>query len=372
MRIRELQIINFRNLAFVRGEFAPGLNVIHGANAQGKTNLLEAIYMLVTGRSFRTTIEREIIPWVRDEYEATLVRACVEKRGMEERLLLTFNSAEKHLFVNGNPIARLGELIGRINAVLFTPADLQLVRGGPGVRRRFMDVHLSQLDGAYLRHLQRYDLALRQRNALLRQHSRRPTLVQELAPWDSQLADDGAEIIRKRTKLIASLRQAAAAKYHQITQREEQLDFAYRPSPACDEPPTADGMLDAIRRSVETDLKRQTSNVGPHRDDFAFLIDARDARDFGSQGQQRSAVLAVKLAELDLMEAATGDAPLLLLDDLMSELDASRKGAFFATLNPRHQSFLTVTERDLLTGYADPDRVFAMDDGTLAVETISG
>lgn len=368
MLIRELQIINFRNLRYLRAEFGPGIHVIHGSNAQGKTNLLEAVHLLVTGRSFRTTIDREMVPWQREGYEATLIRARVEKGGYEDRFLLTFNSSEKHVFVNGNPIGRLGDLLGRINAVLFTPADLQLVRGAPGLRRRFLDIEMSQVSRPYLHHLQRYDLALRQRNALLKQHQRRPALGDELAPWDEQLAAHGSELTAARAAMIARLSAIAAGMYAEIATGGERLALRYDPSPARIADTAAEiraQMAAGLAASRGDDIRRGATGIGPHRDDFAFLIDGRDARDFGSQGQQRSCVLAMKMAELTLMESATGEPPILLLDDLMSELDESRKRAFLQSLDPRVQTFITATEPELVTSLIGPASVLRMEDGEL-------
>ena len=378
MIIRELQVINFRNLAFLRAGFTAGINLIHGPNAQGKTNLLEAVYMLVTGRSFRTTMERELVPWVRDGYEATLVRARVEKATGEERFLMTFNQSEKHVAVNGTPIARLGDLVGRINAVLFTPADLMMVRGGPAVRRRFLDIELSQISHPYLHHLQRYDLALRQRNALLKMHQRRSTLGDELAVWDAQLAEHGSEITIARAGMVHRLTELGADAYQRIAGRNESLELRYQPSPRagtqCTDTPEGRAMLtrafhDGLKATREDDVRRGQTSVGPHRDDFEFLIDGRDARDFGSQGQQRSCVLAMRLGELRIMEQATGELPLLLLDDLMSELDESRKRALLAALDPRAQIFLTATEKELVLPLTAAQGVYRMEDGRLEPET---
>jgi DNA replication and repair protein RecF len=367
MRIRELQIINFRNIRFLRGEFAPGLNLVYGSNAQGKTNILEAIYLLVTGRSFRTTMDREMIPWIRDGYEATVIRACVDKKSYDERFLLTFSQSEKHVFLNGNPLSRLGELVGRINAVLFTPSDLQLVSGSPGLRRRFLDIEISQVSRPYLHHLQRYDLALRQRNALLKQHQKRPSLKNELVAWDHQLAEHGSELFRARSEMIEKLSRSSAGLYSRISGQREVLRLRYDHSPRQIEAGANpfEGLLSALRNAQDDDIRRGATSVGPHRDDFAFLIDDREARDFGSQGQQRSCVLAVKLAELHIMQQATGEMPLLMLDDLMSELDDSRKRALLEILDPATQVFITATEESLVAPLRMPDAVFQMEDGEL-------
>ena len=372
MLIKELQVINFRNLKYMKAAFDTGIHVIHGGNAQGKTNLLEAIHLLVTGRSFRTTMDREMVPWTRENYEATLIRAQVEKGGFEERFLLSFNSSEKHVYVNGNPIPRLGDLLGRINAVLFTPSDLQLVRGAPGLRRRFLDVELSQISRSYLHHLQRYDLALRQRNALLKQHQRRPALGDELVAWDEQIAVHGSELIATRCEMIEHLSTIASGMYGEIATGTEKLTLEYKPNPSRasgDATAIAAQMRAALAASHNDDIRRGATSTGPHRDDFDFLIDGRAARDYGSQGQQRSCVLAMKMAELTLMESSTGEPPILLLDDLMSELDESRKRAFLQSLDSRIQTFITATERDLVTSLVSPRSVWRMEDGHLTEES---
>lgn len=372
MNVRELQVLNFRNLGLIRAEFAPGLNLVYGQNAQGKTNLLEALYLLVTGRSFRTSSERELIPWVRDAYEATVIRARVEKRTGEERCLFTFNQSEKHIFVNGEPIARLGELIGRINAVLFTPDDLQLVRGAPGSRRRFLDVELSQVSRSYLHHLQRYDLALRQRNSLLKQHQHRPNLKDELLVWDAQLVEHGAELTMSRYTMLQELSRVAGEKYRKIAGTTETLSLQYRPSPAARDaddlvfPNARELLAAALRRATDEDIRRGATSVGPHRDDFDFLLSGHNARDFGSQGQQRSCVLSLKLAELHYMQQATREMPLLLLDDLMSELDESRRRSLLQSLDEGVQTFVTTTEREPVLALVRPQRTYLMEDGHLS------
>lgn len=370
MIINELQVINFRNLHSVRGEFAPGLNLIYGANAQGKTNLMEALYLLVTGRSFRTANEREMIPWVRDSYEATVVRARVTKRTGEERCLLTFNQREKNIIVNGEPITRLGELIGRINAVLFTPSDLELVRGAPATRRRFLDIELCQVSRQYLYHLQRYDLALRQRNSLLKQHQHRANVREELMPWDQQLAAHGGEMVVHRANMLRDLSPHAQERYGVISNVREELQLVYRPVPSetidADNASVASSILSrALAGALDDDLRRGATSVGPHRDDFDFVLSGHIARDFGSQGQQRSCVLALKLAELNYMESVTREWPLLLLDDLMSELDEQRRGSLLRNLQGNVQTFITTTEKDPVLSITQPAGIFQMDDGEL-------
>lgn len=369
MEIASATIVNFRNLRCVETTFASGVNLIYGPNAQGKTNLLEALYMLVTGRSFRTRSERDLVPWLCTDYEATLIRASVRTRYGTDRIVLSFNKVEKHVFVNGEALRRLGELIGRVNAVLFTPADLQLVQGPPQQRRRFLDLCLSQTSRLYLQALQRYDLALRQRNALLKLHRTRPSLREELTPYHWQLAEAGGLIMSMRARALRQLSCTAAAYYAEIAGRDQPLDVRYRPSVGDEEQMTAEAFSDELAKSlevnVEEDAARGSTSVGPHRDDFCVLLGNHDVRDFGSQGQQRTCVLALKFAELAFVEQECGEAPILFLDDLMSELDEHRRRQLLSALRPDVQVFLTTTEYELVGTAAPVAGVFRMEDGIL-------
>jgi DNA replication and repair protein RecF len=369
MIITSLQIENFRNLKSVRADFGKGINIVTGDNAQGKTNLLEAIYLLVTGRSFRAQSDKELIPWNRDDYEATIIRATVIKTSGEEKFLVTFNQAQKHIAVNGESITRLGDLIGRINAVLFTPDDLNLVRGTPGERRRFMDIFLCQVSQQYLYHLQNYLGALRQRNALLKAQARRTNLSAELEPYSLQLAQNAWLIVRMRSELLNELAGLVSKSYAVIASNHEEAKLRYKPSiPMAGDNGQAEWEAAFVKRladSAEEDAKRGSTSAGPHRDEFEFLLEGRSARDFGSQGQQRSCVLALKLAELKHMTTCVGSQPILMLDDLASELDENRRRAFLSEIEGCEQVFITGTEAQPLVSGLKPVSVFFMRDGNL-------
>ena len=371
MHIQELTIRNFRNIAKLRADFASGLNLIAGPNAQGKTNLLECIFLLATGRSFRTRADREMIPWDTGNYDATFLSARLGRATTSDEVILSFNDTEKFASINGEPIARLGELLGNLTTVLFTPADLLLVRGAPNLRRRFLDVALCQLSRKYLYNLQRYEQALRQRNALLREGSFNPTFRDELKVWDEQLVSHGAELSWARANHIARLAELASPIYATISNQRESLEIAYRASPSIEKasgfPAIVEGLHAAIDRSIEDDIRRGNTSSGPHRDDFEFHISGKDAQAFASQGQQRSCVLAMKLAEVRLMEELTSEYPVLLLDDLLSELDESRRGILFGLLNPQMQTILTATEAALIGGEAKVQRTFQMLAGEMHV-----
>lgn len=374
MYLSYVRILNFRNLRNVEAQFQPGLNFIYGANAQGKTNLLEALYMLVTGKSFRTRSERELIPWFCEDYQATVIRAHITTRTGTDHYILSFNRAEKHILVNGEPLTRLSELLGRVNAVLFTPADLQLVQGPPSQRRRFLDVCLSQTSSLYLHALQRYDLAHRQRNALLKLHRNRPNLREELRPYHEQLASAGSILVQARKKAISELSQFAREFYHRIARRDEAFEMRFLPSCSLDtisDTAVYDSLFSTLESTVEEDSVRGSTSIGPHRDDFQILLGAHDARDFASQGQQRTCVLALKFAELRYLEKERDESPIFFLDDLLSELDEERRDGLFQALPPHVQTFVTATDREFLSRWQHQAGVYRMDDGNLSPEPTS-
>lgn len=356
MQICEIVIRSFRNIRLVEAQFGAGINVICGRNAQGKTNLLEALYMLVTGRSFRTRNERELIPWNESDYQATVIRARVRGESGEDVYHLAFDRKQKFVSVNGQALTRLGELLGRLNAVLFTPADLMLVQGAPQQRRRFLDICLCQTSRLYLKALQRYDEALRRRNTLIRLHRERKDLASVVAPYTEELSIQGATIMALRAQALRELSSTATGYYAQIAQGGEKLTIKYLPCLSFRE--TTENRLAQLLRtefeaSFHADVASGSTSVGPHRDDFQFLLDDHDARHYASQGQQRSCVLALKLAEMAFLATARMELPILFLDDLMSELDPVRRKSLLAALPLEIQTFVTTTERELLP----PERI---------------
>lgn len=382
MLINTLQIRNFRNLHKVDVVFSPGLNVIHGANAQGKTNLLEAIYLLVTGRSFRTNDDSEIVPWKLEEYEGTMIRAQVEKAAGEEQLGFYFDGRNKRVLVDGKPLTRLAHLVGRLNAVLFTPTDLMLVRGAPALRRRFMDIAIGQTSRRYIESLQDYQQVLKNRNALLKQAAHRPAaeVGVQLDVYDEQLAEAGAILMEARCSAVGEISTTAAEHYSQICLQREQLLLKYEPdldnadnksnvgTHLCEDLCASElknQLLATLRRTRVDDLRRLSTSRGPHRDDFRFQIDNYPARQFASQGQQRSAVLALKFAELDYIKSHTNEQPLLMLDDVISELDEQRRTAFLQHLGSDIQTFITTTEPENVTRQTSAQTLLKVEAGTL-------
>jgi len=323
MRITSIQLTDFRNYA--RAELRPceGVTVLYGNNAQGKTALLEAVVLSCTGRSHRTPRDRELIRW-EQEKGRVLIRA--ERRdGSHEVDMLLSQQSRKIVKVNGRTLQRTGELMGHVSGVLFAPEDLRMVKDGPAERRRFIDMELSQIRPAYYYALQRYAHALMQRNRLLRDIPQSPSLKSTLEDWDAQLARHGAAIMAMRADFVRAISEAAHDNHLEISGGLEDLRARYMPSLDTEESDTERALMGALFVARENDIRRGTTTVGPHRDDLMLTLSGVDVRVYGSQGQQRTTALSLKLAELDIMRRELGEAPVLMLDDVMSELDPKRR-----------------------------------------------
>lgn len=349
MRVESLSLQNFRNYERLTLSCPDFLNVFIGQNAQGKTNLLETMIVLATGRSLRAARDAEMVRWGAEEahVSADIARELGPVR-IEMRLRA---GVGKRVLVNGNPLRRLADLFGYLNVVSFTPDDLQLVKGSPSYRRQFLDYEIAQVSPAYRDHLARYNRVLKQRNSLLRAIADGEASPAALEPWEPQLVEHGSRVIVKRAEMIASLSPLASEIHRRITQGSERLTLEYRPFFLAEDEPVEEGLqdLDHVRlRFVEklhrlrrAEIQRGTSLVGPQRDDVLFKVNGVDARIFGSQGQQRTTVLSCKLAEIRYMEEQVGEPPVLLLDDVMSELDASRRSFLVGEVQDRVQTFIT-------------------------------
>ncbi|NQU44836.1 DNA replication/repair protein RecF [bacterium] len=370
MRLESLLIENFRCLGRLERELPPGRILIVGDNARGKTTLLEALFYLVTGRSFRTRYDNEVVPWKSPGGTVTAVRGQVRRaEGDTCRLAVTIADGAKTVRIDEQPLERLAGLWGRLRAVLFTPDDLQLIKGPPGDRRRYLDMALSQISPDFLFHLQRYNQALRQRNALLKRADLGMRLLKEnIGPWDTQLAEHGVPVLRMRSEFLEALEPRAARLYQRIAVGDgeggEQLRLRYVSSLKIDlaEPPEKARLRfhEILSESLEDDMRRGQTETGPHRDDFAVTLSGKTARDFASQGQVRSCVVALRLAEASEMEHRTAEPPLVLLDDLASELDPGRKEHVLALLKPQWQTFLTTTRREDFPPESDFDAVISL------------
>jgi DNA replication and repair protein RecF len=335
MRFDEVRLADFRNYESL--EFAPhaGLNVFVGSNAQGKSNLLEALAMLATGKSFRAHRESELIRTGSELAEiggeARIAAGTIRLRCTIAR---TPAGTRKSFEVNGGAVG-FARFLGRTRVVTFVPADLQLVSGGPALRRSFLNGALAQLSPTYYRDLALYQKVVQQKSALLR-GAIAPDRDLLLA-YNDELVRPASALIAARHAFVDELAAATAAIYARWRGAHERLGVTYAPNPECD-------VAEALAAAVDSELRRRTTLVGPHRDDLRLLVDGKPLTAFGSQGQQRTAVLALKVAEYDVMRARTGDAPILLLDDVLSELDAERAGGFLGAVEGFEQAFLTTTE----------------------------
>lgn len=362
MRVKSLELHNFRNYETARIEPGGGVTVFTGPNAQGKTNILEAIHLCCLGRSHRTPRDEELIRWGEDT--ARVATLTEQRDGTHEVTILLSRGARrrKSVKIGARQAERIGELFGHVCGVLFAPEDLQIVKSGPSERRRFMDMQLSQLRPAYFYALQRAVRTLNQRNALLREIARNGALLGTLDLWDEQLADCGAQIVLGRREMVERLGEYAARAHASLTGGREKLSLWYI-SQAADAADPKERLLARLKAARAEDLRRMSTSVGVHRDDIGIAIDGKEARMFASQGQQRSAVLSLKLAQLELAWRERGEAPILMLDDVMSELDPGRRRELLERID-RVQTFVTCTDVSDLAG-ARQEAVYHVENGTL-------
>lgn len=317
MYIDKLSVKNFRNLKNVFVELNKNVNIFYGDNAQGKTSLLEGIYFCATGRSHKTHIDKEVINF--DENEAHL-QVFAYQNGLCDKIDVHLRrNLKKGIAVNNIPIKKIGELFGILHIVLFAPEDLQLIKAGPSERRKFIDLEMCQLSKVYYYDLKQYYKILKQRNNLLKEIQKNKSLKDTLFAWDSQLVEFGKKIILQRNKFVENLSEIAKDVHKNVTGEKEELKILYKPSVLSGE------FERKLEKNVEKDIFYGTTSAGPHKDDLVFLINGFDARDYGSQGQQRTAALASKLAEIKIIEKEKGVSPVLLLDDVLSELDEKRQ-----------------------------------------------
>ena len=317
MKIKQLKLKNYRNYDLLDLEFDSSTNIFYGDHAQGKTNILESIYLCGTTKSHRGTKDRDLIKFGKEESH---IEAVVEKNEVPFKIDIHLKKdSPKGIAINKMPIRKASELFGVINIVFFSPEDLNIIKNGPSERRRFIDLELAQLDKVYLSDLSNYNRIVNQRNKLLKDAYNRQELLETLDVWDIQLCHYGNKIIDRRNLFIYQLNQIVEKVHEHLTGKKEKLYISYEPS---------NGKMNleqAIKRNRERDIRMKSTSVGPHRDDICFMTDEIDIRKFGSQGQQRTAALSLKLSEIELVKQVTKDMPILLLDDVLSELDQHRQ-----------------------------------------------
>ncbi len=345
MNLKSLKGTGFRNLSDFELEFSPTRNLFHGGNGSGKTNLLEAFYYLSIGRSHRESAEDEhLIQFGRDLMR---LEGAAEARGGVLLVESALSKEEKRLKINGEPQQRLSELIGRMPIVSLSPEDDELCKGGPGNRRRFMDMAISQFSRTYLADLQEYRRILHQRNRLLFDIREGRAEAGSLDVWNQQLVGCGTKIIRKRQEVIDDLKEMAGSRYMRISGGRERLGLRYHLSYKTEPGEgTEQAFLRALSTNFDFEKRRGLTMFGPHRDDLEITIAGNRIRHFGSQGQQRTAAIALKLAEAEMLASQLGEKPVVLLDEIFAELDRDRGGFLVDQLEPDYQTFVATAKED--------------------------
>lgn len=360
MNITSVELHNFRNYEELKIELSPGTNILYGDNAQGKTNILEALFVSGTTKSHKGAKDREMI---RFGCEESHLVTEVKKNLGDYRIDMHLKTRKsKGIAINRISIKKASELFGVLNLIFFSPEDLGIVKNGPSERRRFLDVEISQLDKIYLADLSRYNQALAQRNKLLKEIEKQPELLSTLSIWNAQLLQYGKKIIRRRKQFVDDLNGLIGEIHGKLTGEKETLVLRYEPDVT-----EANFELELVS-AEERDLRQLSTSVGPHRDDVSFLIDDIDIRRFGSQGQQRTSALSLKLSEIELVKRSIRECPVLLLDDVLSELDQNRQNFL---LNSIHdiQTIITCTGLDdFIKNRFQIDRVFYVKEGTVRLE----
>ncbi len=347
MQIKRLNLINYRNYVDEEFLFSDGINVVSGANAQGKTNCAEAIFYVCAGYSPRATRDKQLVR--AGEEKATVSATALSAFGSVSVDIDFFADKNKSIKVNGLPVSKVGELLGNVNSVFFNPSELRLVQDAPEDRRRFMDVSLSQMSRGYFYALQKYKKILVQRNNLLKNPDR--SVVFETLPiWDDFLAEAGAKIIVSRNEFIFKLAPYSAEAHAKITGGAEKMDVVGEYKFEGDEKDVKEALLVELNKRMDRDYELGYTSVGPHRDDLKISVNGIDARIYGSQGQQRTCALALKLAETEIFKERFGEYPVFILDDAMSELDKGRRTNLMEAAK-KMQTIITCAEPDCVPGY---------------------
>ena len=359
MFIKRLQMLNYRNYNVLDISLGPHVNVFMGDNAQGKTNILEGIYYCAFARSHRTSKDRELINWNSNN---ALLSITVGRERLDKRIDISIlKDGKKAIQINKIKIKKIGELFGNFNVVMFSPEDLKIIKDSPGVRRKFIDMELCQLNPKYYYNLVQYNKVLNERNSILRNRNINKDI---LDIYDMQLVEFGYNIIIDRLEYIQKLNKYSTKIHSDITSGKEKIEFKYI-STIKDLENIKENFYSLLEKNRSRDCERGITSIGPHRDDFTVLINDIDTKSYGSQGQQRTAVLTIKFSSLKIIKELTGEHPVLLLDDVLSELDFSRKRYILSTIGDI-QTIITCTGiEDLYEYLDDKSKVFKVKDGEI-------
>mgnify|MGYP003292842193 CR=1 FL=1 len=360
MKLNNINLRNFRSYSALSLDFNPGVNLIVGDNAQGKTNILEAIYVCSTTKSHKGSKDKEIVRFGEDESH---IKMMVRRDGIPYRIDMHLKKNKaKGVAVNGIPIKKASELFGIVNVIFFSPEDLNIIKNGPAERRRFIDLELCQLNKLYVYNLVQYNKIIVQRNKLLKELDFNPTLKETLDIWDYQLVQYGKELISMRTAFIKELNELIHDIHFHLSGEKEELVIQYEPNV------TVDNFEEILKKNQFQEIRQKMTLTGPHRDDLNFIVNGTDIRKYGSQGQQRTAALSLKLAEIELVKKTVKDYPILLLDDVLSELDSKRQEHLLSEIN-HIQTLITCTGLDeFVSSKFQMDKIFRIVEGTVESE----
>lgn len=360
MIIKRLELADYRNYETLDLEFDQGTNILYGDNAQGKTNILEAIYLAATTKSHKGSKDKEMIGFGKEEAH---IRTYLEKEGVGTRVDMHLRKAgSKGIAIDGQKIRKAAELLGLCNVVFFSPEDLSIIKNGPAERRRFVDMELCQLDSFYLYNLNHYNKIVNQRNKLLKDMYMNPELKDTLAIWDSQLVSFGSKIIERRRLFVDQLNEIIYEIHKKLSGGKEELIISYEPDIAIEE------FEKSLRYNQDRDIRMKQTSIGPHRDDFAFLNKDVDIRKYGSQGQQRTAALSLKLSEIELVKKIAKDTPILLLDDVLSELDSNRQNYLLNSIGDI-QTIITCTGlEEFVNNRFEVNKIYKVNNGVVTSE----
>lgn len=368
MIIERLELKHFRNYESLDLDLSHGTNILFGNNAQGKTNILESLYVACTTKSHKKSKDREMIRFGSDEAHICL---HLKKNDVPYKIDMHLRkSKKKSIAINGLPLHRASELMGIANVVFFSPEDLNIIKNGPAERRRFIDMELCQLDRMYLSDLTNYNKCLSQKNSLLKDiisdRRRSASLIDTLDIWDEQLLNYGSRVIRRREKFLKELNEIIHIEHKRLTGNAGDFQICYEPDT------TAEDYAERLKHFREKELRYGTASVGPQRDDINFLLDGVDIRKFGSQGQQRTVSLALKLSEIELVKREIHEAPVLLLDDVLSELDSNRQRYLLDSIG-EIQTVITCTGLDeFIRNRFEIDRVFYVENAKVTEQSKKG
>ena len=360
MIIKSLELANFRNYEELNISFDKGTNILYGDNAQGKTNILEAIYVSATTKSHKGSKDKEIINFDKEEAH---IRTYLEKENVETRVDMHLRkNKSKGIAIDGQKIKKAADLMGLLNVVFFSPEDLSIIKDGPAERRRFADMELCQLDSFYLYNLNHYNKIIGQRNKLLKDIYFQPELKETLNIWDSQLVSFGSKIIERREQFVKQLGDIIFDIHKKLSGGKEELVIAYEPDVSIED------FEKQMKYNQDKDIRLKQTTTGPHRDDFSFVVNGVDIRKYGSQGQQRTAALSLKLSEIELVKKISKDTPVLLLDDVLSELDSNRQNYLLNSIG-NIQTIITCTGLDeFINNRFEINKIFKVTNGTVNCE----